>query len=125
MNKQDTFDKVVKHARTQNEKAQDLVRKQCLYRTESGLKCFIGCLIPDNLYNKGMESKTIIALHNHHNEVMEEIFGSELTKADIDFLSNLQRIHDQSEVRVWESKFKHLAETEGLVYNQVNFIENN
>ncbi len=45
MTKQEIFDKVATHLLTQNEKALNSVGG-CVYRTDKGLKCAVGCLIP-------------------------------------------------------------------------------
>lgn len=57
----------------------------CMYRGPNGLKCAIGHLIPDNLYDEvDMESNT--ALYVFH------ILG--LTGSALTYLDNLQSCHD-------------------------------
>lgn len=56
MNRQEVFDKVVNHLLTQNQKSID-ESSQCMYRGINGLMCAVGCLIPDEFYNKDLELK--------------------------------------------------------------------
>ncbi len=114
MDKQKIFDQVVAHARKQGRKAykRDGDISGCLYRAPNGDKCFIGCLIPDAVYDPSIEQHTItdIALR----EVQKHL---ECTSGiDENFLSDLQTIHDDSDVDQWEEEFETFAEDNGLVY---------
>lgn len=111
MNKQEIFDKVATHLLTQNKKSSTTIR--CWYRSPEGLKCAIGCLIPDHLYDKSIEGcgsfnlpKTII-----------DYIGLNDT-SDRYFLSNLQKIHDNYEPPMWKHKLKELAGYYQLVWSQ-------
>lgn len=112
---QETFDAVVKHARTQKEKAVTgssyAGLDTCKYRLERDgkiLKCFAGALIPDEDYTGEMEGKVatdypvarILEKEGHNpNDVRE-----------------LQKIHDYYAIGDWESEFKRFAEERGLTY---------
>lgn len=52
---QEVFNKVVRHLLTQKQKAR--VGTTCMYKTPEGLKCAVGCLIPDELYSQDIEGK--------------------------------------------------------------------
>ena len=83
---QEVFDHVCEHLAQQKRRAVDDAGS-CVYRAEDGLKCAIGCFIPDNKYAKLMEGKAIHILE------LEGRFNSNL---DIVFLSQLQVAHDTS-----------------------------
>jgi hypothetical protein len=52
--KQQVFDQVVKHLLKQGKRAYQ-EGKGCRYRTDDGLKCAVGCLLPDAAYTPDME----------------------------------------------------------------------
>ncbi len=59
MTPQEVYDKVKTHLLTQGKRAvvedHPNVYPEGVYRTAAGLKCAIGCLIPDELYNPDLE----------------------------------------------------------------------
>lgn len=61
MNAQEIFDTVVTHLYTQGKQAAD-GKNRCQYRTDAGLKCAVGCLIPDDQYDPAMEGATVDTL---------------------------------------------------------------
>ena len=97
---QQIFNKVGKHLLTQLEQSRQTnpndpaFAGRCLYRTHTGLKCAIGCLIPDDIYDIDMENNsaghlltrwTIPGLHHQGYESRLSFF-----------LNKLQTIHDDS-----------------------------
>ena len=64
----------------------------CRYKTPDGLKCAVGCLIPDELYNEKMEGSMV-------NRISEEL---EFLKPHVPMLMGLQLIHDNEEY--WDEK---------------------
>lgn len=54
---QEVYDTVVNHHRTQGRQATS--NGSCRYRTADGLKCAIGCLIPDDKYDSTFEGKGV------------------------------------------------------------------
>lgn len=56
MNKQEIFDTVVRHLHAQGKPA--LNDANCRYRSDAGLSCAVGCLIPDEFYDPQMENQT-------------------------------------------------------------------
>ncbi len=63
MNDQDIFDTVSKHLLTQGKKSVmnptgEAGDADCAYRGVGGLKCAIGCLIPDDRYHAGLEGES-------------------------------------------------------------------
>jgi len=109
VNRQEVFDKVATHLLTQKRKSMGS-SNLCMYRGPNGLKCAIGCLIPDDLYNKSIEYSNSFNLPVH---ILDYIGVKE--RSDRYFLSNLQRIHDNHEPPMWKHKLKEFADYYKLV----------
>lgn len=109
MNKQEVFDKVAAHLLQQKEKSMTMGR--CMYRSANGLKCAIGCLIPDDLYESSIENTPVYELPYF---IIKHI-GCEWE--DLSFLSVLQKIHDCVEPEKWREELIKLAEEKDLVWN--------
>jgi hypothetical protein len=116
MNKQELFDKVASHLLKQNKRAATYDgRGACRYRTDDGLMCAAGCLIPDELYDKvGMEGLAVHsmlratpALCSHLGLPSEP---SELMNDErLELLTALQGIHDGCEPEYWPYRLRHIA----------------
>lgn len=120
-NNQRTFDLVVAHLRKQGKKAfgkvPSLINPGCFlegyrYRTEDGLKCAAGCLIPDSKYSPDFEN--VLCFGHSMSQPIEQILKEE--GHDPVFVCQLQSIHDGSEPPQWEYKFFGLATEYGLSY---------
>lgn len=108
MNSQEAFNKVW-------ERAKKLVKSQhrgvnafgdvvifCCYRNPiDGNKCFVGELIPDELYKPSMERNSVASLQADYHEI-EELFKD--VKQNL--LGDLQSIHDGDSVSDWEEKLR-------------------
>ena len=117
MNRQEVFNRVYKHLLTQGVKAE--VRGGSRYRAPGGLKCAIGILIPDELYTPDLEDKTPTAAVVH--VVLEKALGESLSTEDVQFLNDLQIIHDLTPPEDWEAELKHFAADNELeVPNSIN-----
>ena len=85
---QEVFDIVVNHLFTQGRPAYDGVQG-CMYRTHDGLRCAVGVLIPDDLYDKALEK-------NPSDYIVQDFFDA--VRADWrehkNLLRRLQSIHD-------------------------------
>lgn len=97
MTEQEIFDKVVRHLIAQGEQAVDPATGRCQYRAPGGLKCAIGCLIPDELYEPEMDGEMALSA----SDVLEsypELAGAigSYSEALGDMLNSLQRVHDIS-----------------------------
>lgn len=124
MNKQEIFNKVVEHARTQKQKA---INKygSCRYRTEDGLKCFVGALIPDDKYDPVIEGINPFSVESGGNESWEisaRKMNSILTEIGYniehkELLLKLQSIHDSFDPSKWEDQLKSFANKYNLTYN--------
>jgi hypothetical protein len=110
---QELFETVVNHLRKQNEKSHKLIDDKnyaCLYRSDTGMKCAVGCLIPDDKYSPNMEEKNLYALV--YNKENEGVLPSDLKAEFLNhfkLLSDLQTLHDNSKIQNWESGFVTLA----------------
>ena len=103
------FYKVQKHLLKQNEQALDRVGS-CQYRTNSGLSCAVGCLIPDQMYRSHANIEGGVA--GLPSDVLTPIIGVHYAKArrKLDLLGGLQHIHDAYPPSAWPeelAKIKH------------------
>lgn len=114
---QQEFDAVVTHLYKQGRPA---VGNDgfCRYRTEDGLKCAVGCRIPDEAYTAEMDSG-----YGMHALTLWSKFESELPEEigeyDEMFMA-LQRAHDDWEGNGWEhieKELEHIASRFNLTYN--------
>ena len=87
---QEVFDIVVNHLFTQGRPAYDGVRG-CMYRAPDGLRCAVGVLIPDDLYDTEFET-------NSSDKVIHDLFKSGLAdwREHEKLLLALQDAHDNS-----------------------------
>ncbi len=102
MNNQEILDKVATHLLTQNKKAYN--HGNCLYRGPDNTKCAVGCLIPDDKYDIGIEGFGIV--HPTIWPTLEEIGIKEESQA---LLGQLQNLHDSYEPDLWRSLLVDLA----------------
>jgi hypothetical protein len=87
---QEVFDIVVNHLFTQGRPAYD-VAQGCMYRAPDGLRCAVGVLIPDDLYDPEFET-------NSSDKVIHDLFKSGLAdwREHEKLLLALQDTHDNS-----------------------------
>ncbi len=133
MTEQEIFDRVATHLLKQGRKATELAAishggdsmLRCRYRTDDGLRCAVGCLIPDEVYTPAIEGVTVF-------EVAEKLiptdaravflFLSALESSGIDhndgalmsLLQSLQELHDASEPEAWPEELAKLAHRRNL-----------
>lgn len=62
-----------------------------MYRSPNGNKCAIGCLIPDEMYNKDIEGLSVF--HDEVSDILKKIYP-DATEKDLNFLAVLQDTHD-------------------------------
>ena len=87
-------------------------KPMCLYRGPNGTKCAIGHLIPDDKYTPDIEGENIY----NKQEVLPKGVGKH-----IDFLLELQDIHDEYPPEEWERQFALLADAHKLTMPQVTW----
>lgn len=114
MTRQELFDKVVTHLLKQNEVSGD--EEGCLYRGLGGLKCAVGCLIPDDAYSVDMENLRVSDLVNGNllRQDLRLVFIEHL-----DLLDELQQIHDGKAVETWKGQLQDLAKRRNLNWNPI------
>ena len=113
MDRQKTYDTIKAHAIKQGKKSTN--GNICLYRDQDGLKCFIGAIIPDELYNPDMEGNDIyrLATWKQYDNIREYL---NITAGDdINFLMNVQSIHDTFPVEAWVKMLEMAAQQYHLV----------
>ena len=100
MSMREIFNKVEKHLLKQNK--QSIRIGSCKYRTDSGLSCAVGCLIPDQMYraHANIEFSVVSGLPS---DVLTPIIGVHYAKArrKLDLLGGLQYIHDAYQPSAW------------------------
>lgn len=96
-----------------------------LYYGTNGRKCAIGILIPEEAYNPEVEGKSIIAILQRDfsdNNIADKLLAmltaslGYLSNSDLEFLSELQLIHDTCSPHLWESKLRIFARSYDLNY---------
>lgn len=97
---QETFDAVVAHARRQKCKSIGL-DGGCEYRAPNGRQCFVGALIPDEMYSPHMERKEATAT--------EVCVVLNKLGHDVGFARRLQQVHDMLPPDEWEQEFRLVA----------------
>lgn len=109
MTNQQVFDKVLEHSRQMTEKCEIEIAniKKCMYRGKDGNKCFVGALIPDEIYNPSIEE------HDAENAI-DILFLFDKFQ-DHNLLDALQIIHD-SKFDNREEELMKLASIWGLTY---------
>lgn len=74
---------------------------KCMYRGPNGTKCAVGMLIPDELYDKEIESMEARSL--------PRILKVKMRSNKIDLLEDLQSIHDERRAEYWRIELLRLA----------------
>lgn len=115
MNAQEIFDAVLQHARRQKVPAENADRV-CQYRAPDGKRCFIGALIPDELYTPKIEGLEIHDVLRRFPRIREFFGIDEQQMTTLTLLSRLQRIHDDRDPEDWEIELKWLANDLSLQY---------
>jgi hypothetical protein len=114
MTPQEIFSKVYNHLMTQHQQAAyptDCGEMGCRYRTGTGLKCAVGCLISDENYIEEMEGYP--AGCNIVADILRKEGVDMGEKITHELINALQSTHDAVEVCDWEHELSKLAE----VYN--------
>jgi len=93
--------------------------EDCVYRGKDGLRCGIGCLIPNRIYCKELEGGGIWAMYRGAKRgarIALKVIDHLQVKvgSDVSFLSELQDIHDGKAVRVWAARLRDFAHRHDL-----------
>lgn len=109
LSKQEIFDKVEQHLLSQGKKAKEIMTGKCKYKTLDNLKCAVGCLIPDELYDPQIEGNKVSL--DPTIPIGQILFKAGIPPNDgtIEFmLDDLQRTHDFYSVEEWPTRLKEL-----------------
>lgn len=121
MKRQEVFDKVAAHLLTQKARAVYSskilsISNRCSYRAENGLKCAIGALIPDYLYDERIEGcglgNIMDGAHDEQEQVLADIIASLELTDELTFLLDLQNLHDSDlpdAVKQWPERLLDFA----------------
>ena len=117
MNAQEVFDTVATHLLKQNMRAIDM-EGSCVYRSHDGLKCAVGCLIPDDIYEPGFESLgEIVVVIENCKELLADKASDWVTEnlaPHFELLDDLQRVHDSDRPEAWPMALNRVARCHGL-----------
>lgn len=121
MSLQSLFDDVVTHLLTQMEKSTVSGPTTCSYRGVDGTMCAVGCLISDDVYEKGMEGKMVSGLFEEYpivfHQIMEKYELHGYREEIKNMLERLQYIHDDRSVTAWEEELRKCARINDLQFN--------
>lgn len=112
----DIFEFVTGKLLEQNQKSLDERHLVCILRSKKGLRCAIGWMIPDSVY-ESMSKEQWKALERTQEPVKqlaalglyEECFGRRFPEKT-ELLNELQNAHDCEEVDMWPSAFKRIKD---------------
>lgn len=122
MNNQEIYTKVRNHLLHQGRQAKEA--GMCKYRTDEGLTCAVGCLIPESMYNPEIEDVSAgmvvwvglrYRANNRGQAILKGIFDSlGIQKESAPLLRSLQGLHDQHPPSEWEIRLDNLAKDYNL-----------
>ena len=101
MNMLEVFNKVSEHLLTQNDRSLSSAGLYCVYRSNSGLKCAVGCLIKDEFYSKKLEG---LDVRTDSVENALKLSGVPITKEVLKLLEELQKVHDYATPAGWPAR---------------------
>ena len=95
------FYKVHKHLLKQYEKSESKY-VGCKYRSDNGLRCAVGCLMTDDIYDSSLEGSNLGDIRVR--QALTPIVGVnyELRLLKLDLLHRLQEVHDNEPVEHWK-----------------------
>lgn len=91
---------------------------ECQYHHTNGNRCAIGFIIPDNRYTEDIEDNNVdsaqvwFVLHQSQVDVQDE--------NTMEFLKELQRVHDRTDVVDWPNELLCIAESFKLNHNSID-----
>jgi len=98
MTPQEIFDTVVAHLLQQGKQSKSNV---CLYRSDDGLKCAIGALIPDSEYDPAMEFAVVEDHYPSQPASVIQAWAQSNYPNDLKLLNRLQRLHDDCPYHIY------------------------
>lgn len=116
MSPQEIFNTVSLHLINQRCKSVDEQSYFCCYRGPNGLKCAIGCLIPDNMYIKKMDNGYNVM------QLVAEFNLPEYFNDNSELLKLLQIVHDNSDYKFNINKLKIQLKEVATIFNLNTYI---
>ncbi len=118
LGRQATLNKVWKHLRKQGEKSTN-GGHLCRYRGAGGLRCAVGALMPDGMYDPCIEGTSAYRMFEINAEMGRERVGEQFralfsSKVSGSFIQQLQNIHDKFEPYAWEMALEAFARENNL-----------
>ena len=110
---QEDFNKIWERAKDERVSIEEDSMGICMYRSPDGLKCFVGEIIPDELYQDTMEKN-----------IASEVFScnyADFFKARNSFshaYDVMQRIHDRYDPEEWHDRLRMVAKDYALTVPQ-------
>lgn len=113
---QEVYNIVRDHLLTQNKKSKKDIdgRQVCAYKGENGLSCAVGCLIPDDVYTRNMEGKSVVCMDIYCPSMNLDLAG--FFRKHSQLLGELQSLHDSQlfSVEDWPERLAVIAERHNL-----------
>lgn len=103
MDDQQIFDTVATHLLAQGERSTRGTAGVCAYRGTGGLRCAVGCLIPNDRYKPSLEGQGVTS-----GPVLDALPWEAL--AQVGLLNELQAVHDWCAAEDWRARLRELAE---------------
>lgn len=123
---QEAFDAGSIHMLTQNTKSVMQQTGECKYRGPNGTKCPIGALIPDELYVPEMDDAGAYDIDGDTGVYALNDQWKLFNPSIVEFLGELQNIHDNKIEILWEGELFRLAEKFHLIPTSItNFHHTN
>lgn len=119
MTLQEIFNRVKAHLLTQNAKARipdgGWGYGACRYRGTNGLKCAIGCLIPDEAYTADLEGSVLFRVLSTIPGIPTSAGRNDPTYVRYEILlAELQSIHDRYQPPEWAEQLERLGKRHNL-----------
>jgi hypothetical protein len=111
--RQEIYDIVKTHAQLQPYRSRNPGNTHCAYRGETGSKCFVGALIPDEKYNPNFDERCDTSIDTYSNADIREAAG--ISDNDRNFAASLQSIHDCTSAYEWPDALRTFALENGLL----------
>jgi hypothetical protein len=118
MKRQDLFNKAARHLLRQNQQCLD-EDDGCVYRGPDGMKCAIGALFPNAVYEKGMEMTSVSQLINDFPKVRKYLGGVR----NAEFLQRLQDVHDDNNPEEWPERLVEVASEFNLSVDRIRKLK--
>lgn len=114
MELQQLFDTVSTHLLTQNRQSRNIFNN-CVFHSNDGAKCAIGCLIPEDAYHPMFELTSFDGEDDRIRKAVFPVIG-ESTVEKLELLDELQCLHDEALPEEWTKALQNLAIKEGLTF---------